>query len=397
MKPFLSPAGVSDFSNYFDAPEDWVIFLTDVRGSTEAIQKGRYKDVNLIGVSGISAVKNACGTLEIPYVFGGDGATFVVPPECVAAVRLALVGTRNMAKVEFSMDLRVAQVTLSELAKQGQKLKIGRFQLSESVSIAVFAGGALEAAEKIAKDPGQSTAYEVSEAQVPQPDFSGLECRWQPIPSQRGEILSVLIKAKGQNQEELQTRYQEIIEDLELILGKTRRELMPLSERAMHVEIGPHRLRSEQKVRSFGLPQADRLSYFFKLIVDAFFGSIFIYFKWKVFGVEWGQYKQEVAQNSDFWKYDEMLRFVVDVSTAQKRGLMAILEQRRQRGEIYFGVHSSASALMTCLVSNRKQDHLHFIDGGDGGYAMAAQQLKLQLADGGVAKRKNQADDPTRD
>ena len=36
---------------------------------------------------------------------------------------------------------------------------------------------------------------------------------------------------------------------------------------------------------------------------------------------------------------------------------------------------------MTCLVfSLEASDHLHFIDGADGGFALAARQLKAQLA-----------------
>ncbi len=34
---------------------------------------------------------------------------------------------------------------------------------------------------------------------------------------------------------------------------------------------------------------------------------------------------------------------------------------------------------MTCFVKNQ-QNHIHFIDGGDGGYAMAARMLKEKAA-----------------
>jgi len=42
-------------------------------------------------------------------------------------------------------------------------------------------------------------------------------------------------------------------------------------------------------------------------------------------------------------------------------------------------VHVADAALMTCLVFDLEESrHLHFIDGGDGGLAMAARQLKAQ-------------------
>jgi Protein of unknown function (DUF3095) len=42
--------------------------------------------------------------------------------------------------------------------------------------------------------------------------------------------------------------------------------------------------------------------------------------------------------------------------------------------------------MMTCLVFSLEQSrHVHFIDGADGGYALAALQLKAQLQAIGVA------------
>jgi Protein of unknown function (DUF3095) len=34
---------------------------------------------------------------------------------------------------------------------------------------------------------------------------------------------------------------------------------------------------------------------------------------------------------------------------------------------------------MTCIVQSYNGNHLHFVDGSDGGYALAAHQLKQQL------------------
>ncbi|HBU76611.1 MAG TPA: hypothetical protein DEF18_00775 [Muricauda sp.] len=36
---------------------------------------------------------------------------------------------------------------------------------------------------------------------------------------------------------------------------------------------------------------------------------------------------------------------------------------------------------MTCMVFDRKDRHLHFVDGASGGYALAAKQMKGQLAE----------------
>lgn len=46
-------------------------------------------------------------------------------------------------------------------------------------------------------------------------------------------------------------------------------------------------------------------------------------------------------------------------------------------GVLRFGLHRSPSALMTCLVFNLdKGEHIHFVDGDDGGFTAAAKKLK---------------------
>ena len=82
---------------YQSAPGDWVIAIADIQGSTAAVRDGKYKQVNMVGASAIIAVLNVMPGVEIPYVFGGDGASFLLPPEHVAAVTGALRGTQRMA------------------------------------------------------------------------------------------------------------------------------------------------------------------------------------------------------------------------------------------------------------------------------------------------------------
>jgi hypothetical protein len=44
-------------------------------------------------------------------------------------------------------------------------------------------------------------------------------------------------------------------------------------------------------------------------------------------------------------------------------------------------MHKSREALMTCIVQSYNGNHLHFVDGSDGGYALAARELKRRLSD----------------
>ena len=51
---------------------------------------------------------------------------------------------------------------------------------------------------------------------------------------------------------------------------------------------------------------------------------------------------------------------------------------RSANGIARFGLHRQAAALMTCFVPSATHDHIHFVDGAMGGYAMAAQALKTE-------------------
>lgn len=71
-------AKVVDDTVYRPMPDDWFIGITDVVESTVAIENGQYKAVNMAGAAAISAVINAFGHQDFPFVFGGDGVRFAV-------------------------------------------------------------------------------------------------------------------------------------------------------------------------------------------------------------------------------------------------------------------------------------------------------------------------------
>ena len=88
-------ADVADASGYEPVPDNWLVGTSDVVNSTGAIASGRYKAVNMVGASVIAAVRNALDSVDIPFVFGGDGAAFVIPASMQAktAEALAAVST----------------------------------------------------------------------------------------------------------------------------------------------------------------------------------------------------------------------------------------------------------------------------------------------------------------
>jgi Protein of unknown function (DUF3095) len=74
-------AGVAEFDGfnrtvgpaaYKPLPDGWMLGLADIAGSTGMIAAGGHKSVNMAGASVVTAVANAVGTPEFPFVFGGD-------------------------------------------------------------------------------------------------------------------------------------------------------------------------------------------------------------------------------------------------------------------------------------------------------------------------------------
>jgi hypothetical protein len=372
IKAFYGSSGISDHSNFCEVPEDWYVIVADVKGSTLAIREGRYKEVNLVGASAIAAVLNLFRPMEIPYVFGGDGATFVVPSLHVADCMAVLGSVQKMSMREFQLVLRIGAVCVADVIREGVEISIAKQALSEGVCQAIFSGGGLAKAEDLVKM--REASSEVS-CIAKEANYQGLECRWQPLKSEHGEIFSVLVQAEAKNITERFRIYKELIEEVEAITGGGQL-VNPVSRNKLKLTLNPLMLRKEQKVRTTSLGSWERLKYLITLVFYSAMGKIFFFFKLNAAGTNWPLYKEEVVKNSDFWKFDDMLRFVVDVSSAQKRALLSCFEMRFIKRELCYGVHSSSSALLTCLVFSRQNDHIHFVDGGDGGYAMAADDFK---------------------
>ena len=85
IQPVENFEQLADSTSYVPLPEGWSIVAADIKASTKAIEGGRYKEVNTVGVSVIAAVRNVLTPVEVPYVFGGDGAVLCIPDRFVPA------------------------------------------------------------------------------------------------------------------------------------------------------------------------------------------------------------------------------------------------------------------------------------------------------------------------
>ncbi len=171
--------------------------------------------------------------------------------------------------------------------------------------------------------------------------------------------------------------YQELISKFRLIVGREISETNPV-------------LNNLTKYKSISLALTEESMYHRSLFSKSFLTRLIdiilavLIFKYRInpfpHAFDAKNYLGAVSRHSDFRKFDDTLRLIMDCSVEELDSLKRILEKDHQEGILYYGLFASDQALMTCFVETTQQGgHLHFIDGGDGGLAMAARQLKMQM------------------
>jgi Protein of unknown function (DUF3095) len=372
LVPFADFAAVADARHYVEAPDDWLVVVADIKDSTEAARAGRYKDVNLIGAACITAVLNATRGLELPFAFGGDGATILIPSAARAAVAPALLRTRRLAARAFGLELRLGIVPVEEIRRRGRRVLVAKLALSPGNHLAMFAGGGLALADRLIKE---GAGFALVDAIDPgPPDLNGLSCRWQPFQSLRGHMLTLLVRAREVDSLPLQ---QEIIDTLRRIVDEAAGRAAPVQPANMRFVWPPAGLEAEARLtRGRASLWRRRAWLYFESLVQ----SVAERFDLRVGPYDAPAYREELRRNSDYRKVADTLHMVLDCTAEQSEEIEGYLARLRAQGRIAYGLHRADHALMTCLVFSLEESrHVHFVDGADGGYALAALQLKAQL------------------
>lgn len=370
-------AQVANPAHYTPVPDDWLVAVGDVRNSTEAIKEGKYKEVNGVGGSLIAATLNVVGPYSVPYMFAGDGAALCVPATHEAAVKRALAGTRAMAADRFGLQLSVGLVPVEDLRTQGAPVLVSRFRLSDTIEQAVFMGGGLHVAEQQVKAEPDGP-YGIPGSVPAEADFSGLECRWENVPSRKDEIVALLVRAQGDGLDEYARVYEEVIESLRRIYGGL--ESRPLVHSQLRLSVSPSRLSIEQRLRTYGQSFWVGAQYWAKIAWETFMGFILMEGDWSTSETNWGNYKIDLETQTDYRKMDGTLRQVIAGTTEQRQELEDYLQRECERGRLVYGIDTSPEVTITCFVIQHEKEHVHFVDGAGGGYANAARALKAREA-----------------
>jgi hypothetical protein len=356
---------------YSPLPDDWTIGVADIVESTRAIAAQRYKAVNMAGAAVIAAVTNALEGREFPFVFGGDGASFAVSSDDLESARAALAATARWVKDDLALEMRVALVPVAAIRAQGLDIRIARFGPSANLSYAMFSGGGLGWADAAMKRGEFAVAPAPPGAQ---PDLSGLSCRFEEIPSARGLILSVLV-VPVRGADALAVR--KAIEDVIGLVERSPDAGRPVPPGGPPLRWPPQGVEYEARAAQGGSLLRRRGV----VLAVTLWAYVVMRFGIKVGNFVPKNYVQQVVENSDFRKYDDGLRMILDCTADLAEELAQRLAAAASNGIVRYGLHRQDAAMMTCFTpSVMRSDHVHFIDGARGGYASAATALKATAA-----------------
>lgn len=342
-----------------ELPDDWDLHLADVVDSTGAIARGEYRAVNLAAVLALVAARNALD-VAVPFSFGGDGILLASPASDRAAIRASLAGIARKVSSELGLDLRVGTVPHRDLLAQDSPVRVARHVLAPWAHQAAFSGEGTRLAEHLLKHDNSCL---IPSAEAREPDLSGFECRWSPLRPSEGEVLSLMVETP---QPEL---LRMVLRQVELVYGPPRLR-NPLDVANLHLgwswmqAATEARLTGASPLRVWALTQFGRLLMRLGIRQGAW---------------NWASYKEDLVRASDFQKLEGSLRMVLRGTARKRQKLLDWLAGLENHG-LRWGVHVSPAALLTCAVRDYGTDHIHFVDGSDGGYALASLDLKKRFA-----------------
>ncbi len=348
----------------------WYVIITDIKSSTAAVNLGLHENVNLVATGSIVAVLNIAfkANISVPFFFGGDGATFIVPPGIVDDVMKSLLKYKDNTLQNFNLELRTGIIPVAEIYKEGHSLNICRFSSAETFSIPIVLGDGLAYAEQVIK--GEHYLLAGHDTASDEIDLSGMQCRWDKIepPENSDEVVTLIVIASETEQQA--SVFSKVIHHLDQIYGSPEKR-QPISVSKLIFKTSFNSLGKEMKHRLGKIK-------FFELLKSWFINIYgYIYFR----TARGKKYLKQLVEMSDTLVIDGRINTVITGTAQQRLALQKELNQLEKDNKILYALYVSGESIMSCYVRDLEDDHIHFVDGADGGYTQAAGILKQKIRD----------------
>lgn len=357
-------------ANLFAAvPEDWQVIITDIKGSTQAVQSGLHQEVNLIATGSIIAALNIARAQDIgiPFFFGGDGATLLAPQPLLHPIMQALREHQENSARLLDLELRVGHIPVNTIYEQALQLRLAKVKISDIYSIPVVIGNGLRFAETLIKGPDfQGFHPNLTDSTL---NLEGMECRWNKIkpPKNSNEIVCLLVDVPN---ESLHAQvFKQVLDSIDRIYGP-QLQRNPISVPQLRLQATPGKIAREMRVK------LGRFNLVYLIInwLGTLFGKF--YFEHYQSGKS---YLQTLVALADTLVLDGRINTVISGTPQQRMELTKTLDKIEQEGNMKYGLHISPESVMSCYVRDRQDQHIHFVDGSEGGYTKAAGVLKQKL------------------
>jgi hypothetical protein len=361
---------ITKASCFTDVPDSWHILVTDVENSTAIFEKGNQQLVHLAATGSIVACLNIARAqgIAIPFFFGGDGATLLVPDSLKDACLHALGLHQERCAVNFNFHLRVGSRQVRELKQDGATIKIAKYKRNEFHIMPLVLGSGLKIAEQQIKEstnllkPGVNPPFNL--------DLTGMECKWDKVkpPQETQEVLSLIINAV--NEHEQQPVFGEVLDFIDTIYGPDESR-NPISTERLHMVNSVQQLRNEVQMKVGNVAFVSLIKSFFRSVTGRFYLA---------FTIKGKHYLKEMVDLTETLMIDGSINTVITGTAPQREELLDKLNVLEKRGVLNYGYHISQRSVISCYVTGTDEYHIHFLDGEDGGYTRASKILKKKVS-----------------
>lgn len=352
-------------------PNDWHIFVVDIENSTQAVADGFHHDVNLSATGSVvmvlNEIKKIKNDLSIPYFFGGDGTTFLVPEFLQPKITTLFENYRKHIKKTTELNLKVGSVSIREVYAEKRKIKIAKLALTKKLTIPIVIGTGLQFAEKKIKDNFIEKSLNPKKSRPI--DLKGMECRWQEIAPLKKEKKVFCLLATCTIEEKQIDVYREIMQKIIAVFGD-HNDRQPISTSKLHLDLSLKKIKKEMLVRLGKNDYLDLIKNWLITVLGKYYFKIFS---------EGKKYVNEISQLSHTLMIDGTINTVISGTQEKIDDFTIFLDELEQQGVLKYGIHITHASIMSCYVEDRKTNHVHFVDGTEGGFTAAAVMLKTKL------------------